>query len=125
MADGFDSEEIIYEMIKGCGVPVIKGPSPTNQSGNHVVVRSIVCNELEVVNDSQVAVNIYVEKPDNGTVNRSAIKTLRSTIEGLVRNASDPSGYYCVIDKKFSQPLETTKGGFDCHSIRYEITLNQ
>ena len=125
MADGFDSEEIIYEIIKTCGVPVFKGPSPRDQDGNHVVVISIVCNELEVVNVSQVAVNIFVTKPDNGVVDRAAIKALRTTIETLIKNASDPAGYYCAIDKIFSKPLESTKEGFDCYSSRYELTLNQ
>lgn len=124
MADGFDSEEIIYEMIKTCGVPVFKGPSPRDQEGNHVVVRSVVCNNIEVVNVAQVAVNIFVDKPDNGVIDRSSIKSLLTAIETLIKNASDPAGYYCVIDKIFSKTLESAKRGFDCFTIRYELTLN-
>ena len=124
MADGFDSEEIIYEMIKTCGVPVFKGPSPRDQEGNHVVVISIVCSNLEVVNTAPVAVNIFVVKPDNGVIDRSSMKALRTTIETMVKNAPKPAGYYCVIDKAFSKMLESAKRGFDCFTIRYELTLN-
>jgi len=125
MADGFDSEEILYNIIEDCGVMVYKGPAPTNKSGEHIVVRSIVTSNLPDVNVVPVAVNIYKPKTGNGMIDRTWFKAIRATIYSLVEAAASPSGYYCVIDRIFSQFIEDGKDGFDCFSIRYELTLNQ
>lgn len=125
MADGFDSEEILYNMISGCGVSVFKGPAPRDQSGDHVVVRAITSTSIpQTVNVVPTAVNIFVPKAPNGMINRSRIKALRTIIMNLIKNASDPAGYYCKIDQSFSTILEDAKEGFDCFTIRYELTLN-
>jgi len=124
MADNFDAEEIIYNIIKSCGVTVFKNRSPRDQSGEHIIVRSIVDNKMEVVNVDQTAVNIFIVKPKDGMVNRARVKAVRTLVEGLIENASKPAGYYCVIDQSFSALLEDTKEGFDCFTIRYELTLN-
>jgi len=125
MADGFDSEEILHEMIQSVGVPVYKGPAPLNLETEHIVIRAIVTTSLDVVNVIPVAINIYVPKPDNGMVNRDRLKAIRTLVRGLIANGSSPEGYYCVIDPAFSQIMEEAKKGFDCFTMRYELTQNQ
>ena len=124
MADNFDAVEIIYDAIKNIlSGKVFKDKAPRDQDGEHIVVNSPACNHSEVVNIPQVNVNIFVPKGANGMVDRARIKTLRSSIYTQIDSAS-PSGYYCYIDRSFSALLENVRDGYDCFTIRLELTLN-
>jgi hypothetical protein len=126
MADSFDAVEIIQSILGTAvsGASVYKERSTRDDLEAHIVIRSTGTTNLEVVNIAQVNVNIYVPMWANGTVNRQKLKTIRSYIVNLIENAADPAGYYCVIDMAFSALLEDAKEGFDCFTIRYELTLN-
>ena len=124
MADNLDAVDIIYDIIKSCGVTVVKDRSSRDQDGEFIVIRSSGNTNLASVNVAQVNVNIFIPRPSNGMVNRPRVETLRTTITNLIKNASDPEGYYCVIDQVFSALLEDVRKDYDCFTIRYELTLN-
>ena len=124
MADNFDAVEIIYDIIKTCGVDCYKDKAPRDLEGEYVVIGSSACNHGEIVNIPQVNVNIFVPRPSNGMVNRARIKTLRTAIYDLIKASEGPSGYYCYIDRSFSALIEDVRDGYDCFTIRLELTLN-
>lgn len=124
MADNFDAEEIIYDMIKNIGVSVIKGRMTRDQKGEYINVRSNGCNHGEIVNIPRVNVNIYVPRTTDGLVNRARIKAIRTLVYNAISAADDPEGYYCIVDQSFSALLEDVRKGYDCFTIRYELTLN-
>jgi len=124
MADNFDATKIIYNIIKNVGVSVFKERPPRDQSGEHIIVRSNACNHGEYVNIPQVNVNIFIPKTANGMVNRDRIETIRTAVYTAISSAEDPEGYYCYIDRSFSALIEDAKEGFDCFTIRLELTLN-
>jgi len=123
MTDNFDGEDIIYNAIKNIGVTVIKGRPERDQAGEHVTVRSNGCDFAEVVNIPQVNVNIYVPRPKGGMINRTRIKAIRTLVYSAIASAS-PDGY-CDIDQSFAAMLEDVREGFDCFTIRYELTINK
>ena len=125
MADNFDAEEIIYDMIKNVGVSVFKGRVPRDKEGEYINVRSNGCNYDDVVNIPQVNVNIYVPRPAGGMVNRTRIKAIRTLVYNAISGADDPEGYYCIIDQSFSSLIDDVREGYDCFTIRYELTLNK
>jgi hypothetical protein len=129
MADNFDAVEIIYDIIKDCGVDVFKDKTPTDTLGEHVVVASPACNHGRFVNIPMVNVNIFVPRPKGGMVNRTRIKEIRTAIYNAIDASSGPDGYYCAIDRAYSgltesSNLEKLKEGLDCFTIKYELTLN-
>ena len=124
MADNFDAVEIIYDAIKDVLTGrVFKDKAPRDQSGEYIVINSPSCNHREFVNLPSVNINIFVLKGANGMVDRARIKTLRTAIYPLIKSAS-PAGYYCVIDRSFSALQEDVRDGYDCFTIRLELTLN-
>jgi hypothetical protein len=124
MADNFDAEQIIYDMIKNVGVAVFQDRPRRDRSGEYIVIRSNGCNYGEIVNIPQVNVNIFVPRTADGMVNRDRIEAIRTLIYNAISSADDPEGYYCIIDQSFSNLLEDVREGYDCFTIRYELTLN-
>ena len=126
MADNFDAVEIIYSLISGIGVDVYKDKAPRDVSGEYVVVNSPTCgpgNSNQTVNIAQANVNIFIPSPTDGMVNRDRLKALRTLVYSAVDGA-EVEDYYCWIDRSFSAPVEDARKGYDCFTIRYELTLN-
>lgn len=129
MADNFDAVEIIYDIIKTCGPAVYKDKAPVDTLVEHVVINSPACGHGPVVNIPHVNVNIFVPRPKEGLVNRTRIKTIRTAVYNLIKASDGPDDYYCAIDRQFSALIEAgsnekLKEGFDCFTIRFELTLN-
>jgi len=124
MADNFDAVQITYDIIKTCGVSVFQDRILKDQAGEYVVVGSNACNNLPAVNVAQVNVNIYIPRSTNGMPNRTRLEAVRTSILTLIGNATAPAGYYCVIDQIFSALLNDVREGYDCFTIRLELTLN-
>ena len=122
MNDNFDAVEIVYAAISSVGT-VYKDKAPRDTSGTYVVVNSPSCAQRRFVNIPLVNVNIFVPKTSNGMVNRTSLKTIRTAVYSGVESA-DPEGYYCEIDRVFSALVEDVREGYDCFTIRFELTLN-
>ena len=126
MADNFDAVEIIYSLISGIGIDVYKDKAPRDVSGEYVVVNSPSCNPgnaSQSVNIVQANVNIFIPSPAEGMVNRARLKELRTSIYSAIDGA-EVEDYYCWIDRSFSATVEDAREGYDCFTIRYELTLN-
>ena len=127
MADNFDAVNIIQNILGTSlsGASVYKDRAPRNVEVEYIVVNSNACNSLDVVNVAQVNVNIFVPHLHDGTVDRQTIRTIRAAAHTAITNAASPAGYYCRIDRVFSAPVPDAREGYDCFSLRYELTLNQ
>lgn len=123
MADNFDAVEIIYSLISAVGT-CYKDKAPRDVSGTYVVINSPACTQRQFINIPYANVNIFVPKAANGMVNRTTLKTIRSAVYSAVEGAGDIEGYYCDIDRVFSALVEDVREGYDCFTIRFELTLN-
>lgn len=123
MADNFDAIQIIHDMISYIGVTLFQDRAPKDQAGEYIVVRSTECVSREVVNLPSVNVNIYVPRARNSQPNRIRLEAIRTLVYAAMAAATDPAGYYCVIEQAFSALVEDARDGYDCFTIRYELTL--
>lgn len=123
MADEFDIVDIVVDAVEtaGTGFVLYKDNSATGETKNHITVRMLVLNNLDVVSKASVNINLFVKKKKNGMCDWQTMKTAKRKVVAALKNISPPFGMYWKSRIVWSEPLGEAKGGFDCMNIRLEV----
>lgn len=123
MADEFDIVDIVFDAVDraGTGFVLYKDSSATEETANHITVRALTLNNLNVVGKAPVNVNLFVKKKKNGMSDRQTIKTAKRKVVAALENILSPFGMYWKSRIVWSESLGEAKGGFDCMNIRLEV----
>lgn len=123
MADEFDIVDIVFDAVdrSGTGFVLYKDSSATEETANHITVRALTLNNLDVVGKAPVNVNLFVKKKKNGMSDRQTMKTAKRKVVAALENILSPFGMYWKSRIVWSESLGEAKGGFDCMNIRLEV----
>lgn len=127
MADEFDILDIVYNAIESVGLTVYKQKSVTGEKNDHVVLTIPARNEFRISKKSPLYVNIFIKNFDNGMLNEDKMKEVKREIRRRLENLERviPKGMYFEYDVLFSQGLGEAKAGFDCCTIRLDISIQK
>lgn len=123
MADEFDVVDIVWEALEPvtAGFALYKGNSIDKEKRNHITIRMLDLNELDVIHKGFVNINIFVRKYDKGTPDLVLMKSIVRNVKSALRRIHPPFGMYWKSRIVWSEPLGEAKEGFDCMNIRLEI----
>lgn len=127
MADEFDIIDIVYKAVESVGLTVYKRKSIAGEKDNHLVLTIPVCNEARILNKSPLYVNIFIRNFNNGMPDEDRMREVKREIRQRLENLESfvPKGMYFEYDILFSQNLGESKAGFDCCTIRLDISIQK